>query len=80
MAQWLRTLNVLAENPGLVPSTHTGQLTTACNSSSRESSAILCVLRYLHAQNTHNLIDTHICKSNFYFPVVIVVSKTAFVC
>jgi hypothetical protein len=36
MSQWLRTLAVLAENPGSIPSTHK-QLTAVCNSRSRES-------------------------------------------
>lgn len=36
MAQWLRVLAVLAENQGSVLSTHIRQLTTICNSSTRD--------------------------------------------
>lgn len=36
MAQQLRVLVALTEDQGLVPSTHTGQLTTVYNYSSRE--------------------------------------------
>jgi hypothetical protein len=40
MAQWLRSLTVLAKDAGSVPSTHTGQLTSLCNFSSRDSNAL----------------------------------------
>jgi hypothetical protein len=40
MAQCLRVFAALAEDPGSILSTHVWQLTTACNSSSRESSAL----------------------------------------
>ena len=36
-AQRFRVLTALSEDLGSIPSTHIGQLTTACDSSSRES-------------------------------------------
>jgi len=55
-AQGLRALAVLPEHPSSVPSIHSGQLTTACNSSSRGSNALFwppwalcpCVQRQRH--------------------------------
>lgn len=56
-AQQLIVLAALTENPGLVFNIHTGQLTTACNSNSGESSTLLwslpthaskCPLTHMH--------------------------------
>ena len=42
MAWWLRALATLVEDPSGVPSMHSSGSQTACNSSFRESDAILC--------------------------------------
>lgn len=42
MAWWLRPWAVLPEDPCLGPSTHIGQVTSACHSSSREFDALFC--------------------------------------
>lgn len=52
MAQQLGVLDVLAEDPGLVPSTNV-QCMAVCNSSSRGSIAFFWILRALHAHVTH---------------------------
>lgn len=41
----LKTPAALADNPGSVPSTHTGWFITACNSRSRESDAFFGTLQ-----------------------------------
>ena len=45
MAQLSRALAVLVEEPGLVPSTHVGQLTTGCNHTARGSGALFWPLQ-----------------------------------
>jgi hypothetical protein len=57
MAQWLRVLAVHAEGPNSVPSIHTGQLTTAYNSSSRGSNALFWPLwaLYPHVQRQRHI-------------------------
>lgn len=51
MAQQLGVLDVLAEDPGLVPSTNV-QCMAVCNSSSRGSIAFFWILQALHAHVT----------------------------
>lgn len=41
---WLRTLTALAEDLNSVPCAHTRQLTTACNSSPKESNNLSCMM------------------------------------
>ena len=48
MAQQLRALAALAEDLGSVPSTHIGQLTTVCDSSSRNLMHILQSVVHTH--------------------------------
>lgn len=55
-AQWLRVFDAFAKDPDLVPNTHIGQLTTACNSCSPLGPAGTCMhevhidtFRYTHA-------------------------------
>lgn len=40
VAQWLRALALLLEDPNLIPCTHAGQLTTTCRFSSRIPGAL----------------------------------------
>ena len=49
MAQQLGALSVIPEDPGSIPNTHTGQLTTVCNFSSYE--------RLLYCLETGSLIE-----------------------
>ena len=64
--QWLRSLTALPEGLSSLPITHTRQLTTACNSSSRGSDALFWPPRapehlwHLLTQ-THSYISTHPC-------------------
>lgn len=44
MDPWLRALTALAQDTGLIPSFHTGPLTTACNSGSRGADAFFWAL------------------------------------
>jgi hypothetical protein len=46
MAWKLEEIDTLAENPGSVLSTHTGQLTDTCNSSSKDLMTSLGFLYY----------------------------------
>lgn len=40
MVRWLRALTALGKHQSSVPNTHTGELTTACNSGPRESDVL----------------------------------------
>jgi hypothetical protein len=55
MAQRLKGCTALAEDPSLAPSTHTGYLTTSCNSSSRGSDTpniFTCLCSCMHPWRT----------------------------
>lgn len=49
MAQWLKTLVVLAEKSTLAPSTHSKHLTSAYNSSFRATDALFWPPQALHS-------------------------------
>lgn len=78
VAQWLRTLALLAENLSSVPSTHMVWLTCACNSSYRGTSSGSCTYlythyllncsRHLHILHINFLTDTQF--SNIFFHLV----------
>lgn len=55
MVQHWGVLVILLEDQSLVPSTHVGQLRTACDSSSRASNALSCFCRHLFACGAHKL-------------------------
>ena len=58
MAQWLKALAALVEDPSSVPNTHNGQLTTTCNSILGDTTPSSGLGGYLIMCDTHT--DTHI--------------------
>lgn len=53
MAQLLKVLLALPENPNLVPTTHAGKFTTACNSSFQDSNSFFCLHTCIIHLNIH---------------------------
>jgi hypothetical protein len=58
MAQQLRVLAALPEDPGCVPRTYIRQLTTTCSSSSYDSDTLSCPLGG-QTHTWHSLTQTH---------------------
>lgn len=54
MAQWLAVLAALTEELSVVHRTHLGQLTSACDSSSRGPGALFLSLQALALRCTHH--------------------------
>jgi hypothetical protein len=61
MAQWLETLTALPEEPGTIPSTHIGWLTSFCSSSFRGSNILFWTSQ---AQGIY-MIHRHICRQTY---------------
>lgn len=57
MAQWLRTLIALAEDPNFLPRTHTGSLMRCNKSSPRGSNALFRPLQGLIMQVMHDMLQ-----------------------
>ena len=78
MAQQLRALAALAGDPSSVPSTHSGQLTITCNSSSRGSDILI-----RPPQEPNSWAHTHIhkqTKPSMFPDFVIFVGHTKYPC
>jgi hypothetical protein len=65
MDQLLRALTTLAENPGLMPSTHIEQHIISYNPSFRDLNTIFRLIRPLHAHSTHTDRQEHTHKKKY---------------